>query len=178
METPAGGYGCDCIGHSPGHRDLWLGPAGPTWRWETGQECNLGASDRWGLQFERGRDGEAARWWPAAPACTGNGGAAAGGVPAPATPVPPAPIPRRRRELKATFDGDPENLPYFLVQVGAYMRVMDDEYANDAERVYDIGALLEGQAVAWLVGLFEEDAPELRDLHHFMVSLCCRFEDV
>uniref|UniRef100_A0ACB8F147 Uncharacterized protein n=1 Tax=Sphaerodactylus townsendi TaxID=933632 RepID=A0ACB8F147_9SAUR len=37
------------------------------------------------------------------------------------------PRPRRRRELKAIFNGDPENLPYFLMQVGAFMRMMDDE---------------------------------------------------
>uniref|UniRef100_A0ACB8FGT5 Uncharacterized protein n=1 Tax=Sphaerodactylus townsendi TaxID=933632 RepID=A0ACB8FGT5_9SAUR len=55
--------------------------------------------------------------------------------------------------------------------VGAYMCMMEEESANDAEHVYEIGALLEGEAAAWLVGLFEEDVPELRDFNHFMISL-------
>uniref|UniRef100_A0ACB8FCS5 Uncharacterized protein n=1 Tax=Sphaerodactylus townsendi TaxID=933632 RepID=A0ACB8FCS5_9SAUR len=99
-----------------------------------------------------------------------------GGGVAPVEPVPPAPR-LRRRELKATFDGDPKNLPYFLVQVGANMSMMDDEYTNNAERVNNIGALLEGKAMAWLVGLFEEDAPKRHDFDCFMISLCCCFED-
>uniref|UniRef100_A0ACB8FZV5 Uncharacterized protein n=1 Tax=Sphaerodactylus townsendi TaxID=933632 RepID=A0ACB8FZV5_9SAUR len=84
-----------------------------------------------------------------------------------AAPAPPAPRPRRRRELKATFDGDPENLPYFLVQVGPYMCLMEDEYANDAERVNDTRALLEGEVEACCL----QNWPKRIFIHMFKDSL-------
>uniref|UniRef100_A0ACB8EQH7 Uncharacterized protein n=1 Tax=Sphaerodactylus townsendi TaxID=933632 RepID=A0ACB8EQH7_9SAUR len=57
------------------------------------------------------------------------------------------------------------------------MRMMENEYANDANHVYDIRTLLEGEAVTWLVGLFEEEeATELRAFDRFMISVCCWFE--
>uniref|UniRef100_A0ACB8FTI4 Uncharacterized protein n=1 Tax=Sphaerodactylus townsendi TaxID=933632 RepID=A0ACB8FTI4_9SAUR len=185
METMAGGYGWDRIGHSSGCRDSWLGPLAPPGAGRQGKSATSGPAidgdcNSSMVKTARQRGGIN----PSAPATApvGASGAAAGAAPtgrdpAPVGPAPPAPIQRRRREPKAMFNRDPENLPYFLVQVGAYMRMMDDEYATDAERVYDIGILLEGEATAWLAGLFEEESPELRDLDRFMVSLCRRFED-
>uniref|UniRef100_A0ACB8G655 Uncharacterized protein n=1 Tax=Sphaerodactylus townsendi TaxID=933632 RepID=A0ACB8G655_9SAUR len=52
-----------------------------------------------------------------------------------------------------------------------YMSIVDDEYANDAECMYDIGVLLKREVAACLVGIFEEDAPELCDFDHFMILL-------
>uniref|UniRef100_A0ACB8EQ07 Uncharacterized protein n=1 Tax=Sphaerodactylus townsendi TaxID=933632 RepID=A0ACB8EQ07_9SAUR len=63
------------------------------------------------------------------------------------------------------------------VQVEAYMRMMEDYYKNDTERVHEIGDLLEAKAAAWLVGLLEEDAPKLRNFDWFMLALQWRFED-
>uniref|UniRef100_A0ACB8FP47 Uncharacterized protein n=1 Tax=Sphaerodactylus townsendi TaxID=933632 RepID=A0ACB8FP47_9SAUR len=40
----------------------------------------------------------------------------------------------KRKELKATINGDPEKLSYFVVQVCSYMR-MRDKFETDVERV-------------------------------------------
>uniref|UniRef100_A0ACB8F0H3 Uncharacterized protein n=1 Tax=Sphaerodactylus townsendi TaxID=933632 RepID=A0ACB8F0H3_9SAUR len=45
------------------------------------------------------------------------------------------------------------------------------------ERVFEIGTQLRGEAANWLIGLVEEDAPEIHDLEWFLVALRRRFEE-
>uniref|UniRef100_A0ACB8FTH0 Uncharacterized protein n=1 Tax=Sphaerodactylus townsendi TaxID=933632 RepID=A0ACB8FTH0_9SAUR len=63
-------------------------------------------------------------------------GASAVGASVGAVAAPPSPD-LRQRELKATLNSNLEVLPYFLAQVGSYMRAMSDEFENDAEQVYE-----------------------------------------
>lgn len=61
--------------------------------------------------------------------------------------------------LKYTFDGDPKKVTIFLnnVQVNCY----EWAYLYKAEMIDDMAANLEGEAVEWVAGPWEEQAPEL-----------------
>uniref|UniRef100_A0ACB8ECN9 Uncharacterized protein n=1 Tax=Sphaerodactylus townsendi TaxID=933632 RepID=A0ACB8ECN9_9SAUR len=85
--------------------------------------------------------------------------------------------PQRRRRLKARFDGSMEKLAYFLVQVEARMEKHGGDYEDEVEQVHEVGALLEGAAAGWYVGLYKGRAPELRSFPHFMLALRQQFED-
>uniref|UniRef100_A0ACB8EH85 Uncharacterized protein n=1 Tax=Sphaerodactylus townsendi TaxID=933632 RepID=A0ACB8EH85_9SAUR len=98
------------------------------------------------------------------PSCTTAGRASSPGAPSTEEGE------QQRKELKAIFNGGPEKLPYFLVQVGFYMKMMMEVFEFNTEQVYEVGALLEGKAAAWLVRLFEEQAPELQDFNQFKTA--------
>uniref|UniRef100_A0ACB8GEX5 Uncharacterized protein n=1 Tax=Sphaerodactylus townsendi TaxID=933632 RepID=A0ACB8GEX5_9SAUR len=109
----------------------------------------------------------------------GNSGQAAGSTPT--QPLPPLGTPQqpaqprselpRRRDLKVWFDGKVENLPYFLVQVEAHMQHYGESYSDEIEQIHDVGSLLEGEAAAWYVGLYERRLPELLMFPRFMTAL-------
>uniref|UniRef100_A0ACB8ES80 Uncharacterized protein n=1 Tax=Sphaerodactylus townsendi TaxID=933632 RepID=A0ACB8ES80_9SAUR len=62
-------------------------------------------------------------------------------------------------------------------KVGSYMEIHGDGFRSDRDRVFEIGTRLRGEAANWLVGLVEEDTPEIYDLEQFLLALCRRFED-
>uniref|UniRef100_A0ACB8G3T1 Uncharacterized protein n=1 Tax=Sphaerodactylus townsendi TaxID=933632 RepID=A0ACB8G3T1_9SAUR len=43
--------------------------------------------------------------------------------------------------------------------------------------MFEIGTRLRGEAANWLVGLVEEDVPEIHNLEQFLLAVHCRFED-
>uniref|UniRef100_A0ACB8GEY2 Uncharacterized protein n=1 Tax=Sphaerodactylus townsendi TaxID=933632 RepID=A0ACB8GEY2_9SAUR len=94
-------------------------------------------------------------------------------------PLPPNSNAGRRphRNFKVTFDGNPDELAFFMIQVGSYMEVHGAGFWMDRERVFELGTQLRGEAVNWLVGLVEGDALKLYNLEHFLMVLQRRFED-
>uniref|UniRef100_A0ACB8G550 Uncharacterized protein n=1 Tax=Sphaerodactylus townsendi TaxID=933632 RepID=A0ACB8G550_9SAUR len=79
--------------------------------------------------------------------------------------------------FKVDFVRDPNKLAFFLIQVGSYMEVHGEGFQSDHERIFEIGTQLHEEAANWLVGLVEEDAPEIYDLEQFLLALHHRFED-
>uniref|UniRef100_A0ACB8F1F5 Uncharacterized protein n=1 Tax=Sphaerodactylus townsendi TaxID=933632 RepID=A0ACB8F1F5_9SAUR len=69
---------------------------------------------------------------------------------------------RKKEEVKATFNGDPEKLLHF------YMQMMGGEFKTDVMRAYEVRTLLKGEATTWLVLLLEENALELQNFDRFM----------
>uniref|UniRef100_A0ACB8F7F8 Uncharacterized protein n=1 Tax=Sphaerodactylus townsendi TaxID=933632 RepID=A0ACB8F7F8_9SAUR len=73
-----------------------------------------------------------------------------------------------------------EKLAYFLVQVGKHMEkhtlyaLLQDEIGS---RYTVGGALLEGAAASWYVGLYRSRVPELHSFPHFMLALRQQFKD-
>lgn len=79
--------------------------------------------------------------------------------------------------IKATFDGDPEKLPFFLNQVWAHLNRYTPAY-TDNSMMMDAGAVnLEVEAAEWVTSLHDEQAPELWDTNLFMDQLRAWFED-
>uniref|UniRef100_A0ACB8F0A5 Uncharacterized protein n=1 Tax=Sphaerodactylus townsendi TaxID=933632 RepID=A0ACB8F0A5_9SAUR len=61
--------------------------------------------------------------------------------------------------------------------MGSYMEIHGGSFHSDRERVFEIRTWLRGEAAYWLVGLVEEDAPEIYHLECFLLALRKRFED-
>uniref|UniRef100_A0ACB8F8H9 Uncharacterized protein n=1 Tax=Sphaerodactylus townsendi TaxID=933632 RepID=A0ACB8F8H9_9SAUR len=79
--------------------------------------------------------------------------------------------------FKVNFDGNPDNLAFFLIQVGSYMEVHGGDLQSERKRVFEVGTQLRGEAANWLAGLVEGDAPEIYNLEWFLLALRWRFED-
>uniref|UniRef100_A0ACB8FBP9 Uncharacterized protein n=1 Tax=Sphaerodactylus townsendi TaxID=933632 RepID=A0ACB8FBP9_9SAUR len=92
-------------------------------------------------------------------------------------PVDTRPWKGPRKGFKIDFNGDPNELAFFLIQVSSCMEIHGDGFRSDCDRVFEIGTRLQGEAANWLVGLVEEDAPEIYDLEQFLLALRRRFED-
>uniref|UniRef100_A0ACB8FT61 Uncharacterized protein n=1 Tax=Sphaerodactylus townsendi TaxID=933632 RepID=A0ACB8FT61_9SAUR len=114
---------------------------------------------------------------------SGNSGQPAGSTPTQPPPsrtsqqtAPPRGKQLRQRDLTVWFDGKVESLPYFLVQVEEHMQRYSESYSDDIEQIHKVRALLEGEAAAWYVGLYEGWMPELMAFPRFMSALCRRFE--
>uniref|UniRef100_A0ACB8F3J6 Uncharacterized protein n=1 Tax=Sphaerodactylus townsendi TaxID=933632 RepID=A0ACB8F3J6_9SAUR len=82
-----------------------------------------------------------------------------------------------RKGFKIEFNGDPNDLAFFLIQVSSYLEIHGDDFRSDRDRVFEIGTRLGGEAANWLISLVEEDAPEIHDLEQFLLALRHRFED-
>uniref|UniRef100_A0ACB8FJR6 Uncharacterized protein n=1 Tax=Sphaerodactylus townsendi TaxID=933632 RepID=A0ACB8FJR6_9SAUR len=67
--------------------------------------------------------------------------------------------------------------PRQLSGVEAHMEKYGGDYEDEIEQVHEVGALLEGVAANWYVGLYRSRAPELRSFPHFMLALQRQFED-
>ncbi|KAK9407417.1 Retrotransposon-derived protein PEG10 [Crotalus adamanteus] len=75
------------------------------------------------------------------------------------------------------FESQLEKLGYFLTQVWNYLKRYGGRHPDDSLRVNAISMNLEGDAMEWLVSLFDEVAPELHDVDPFMQELQNPFED-
>ncbi|XP_026577622.1 cilia- and flagella-associated protein 47-like [Pseudonaja textilis] len=87
------------------------------------------------------------------------------------SPVRPAP-PR----LRATFDGKPEKLAYFLSRIWAHI----DQYGNQYKTERDlVSTITDGmnEASTWIAQLHNKEAVELNDEDGFVELLWARFED-
>ncbi|XP_026541948.1 cilia- and flagella-associated protein 47 [Notechis scutatus] len=87
------------------------------------------------------------------------------------SPVRPAP-PR----LRATFDGKPEKLAYFLSRIWAHI----DQYGNQYKTERDlVSTITDGmnEASTWIAQLHNKEAAELNDEDGFVELLWARFED-
>lgn len=73
--------------------------------------------------------------------------------------------------LRATFDGKPKKLAYFLNQVWSHMDQYGDAYLDEMACVNAINASMEGEAADWVVLLHDEAAPELGNVDAFMEEL-------
>uniref|UniRef100_A0ACB8G5J3 Uncharacterized protein n=1 Tax=Sphaerodactylus townsendi TaxID=933632 RepID=A0ACB8G5J3_9SAUR len=81
-----------------------------------------------------------------------------------------------RKGVKEDCNGDPNEIVFFLIQVGLYMEVHGNGFQSDHERVRtqlhgEVRTQLHGEAANWLVGLVEEDAPEIHNLEWFLLAL-------
>uniref|UniRef100_A0ACB8EWK2 Uncharacterized protein n=1 Tax=Sphaerodactylus townsendi TaxID=933632 RepID=A0ACB8EWK2_9SAUR len=77
-------------------------------------------------------------------------------APPPQGPPVPGPLVRlqQQRKLRATFHGNPDMLPYFLFQVETYLLANEGEFEGEMDHIHKVRALLEGDMVAWYMGLF------------------------
>lgn len=75
------------------------------------------------------------------------------------------------------FDECPDNLAYFLPQVGHHVGCFRWIYPDNAAHVHDVAANLEGNASGWLMSLDGGEAPKLNSLDVFMQILQEWFED-
>lgn len=66
--------------------------------------------------------------------------------------------------MKATFDGDPEKLAFFLNQVWAHLDRYAPGYPSEVAMVNAVAANMEGEATEWVTRLHDEDAPELGNI--------------
>lgn len=79
--------------------------------------------------------------------------------------------------LGVKFNGDPQQLGFFLVHIFTYMQVYGRSLPNDAAKIWVITLALEGTGARWMVTLYNCNAPELHNFNLFMTALRCRFED-
>lgn len=75
------------------------------------------------------------------------------------------------------YDGDPQQLGFFLAQVLSYMHEYGQEIPSENRQVRVVTMALEGAAACWMVTLNNADAPELRNFKQFMAALRQRFKD-
>ncbi|XP_060541565.1 zinc finger protein 213-like [Pantherophis guttatus] len=109
----------------------------------------------------------------------------------PANPPPqaartPVPIPNQPRApqlereippLGVKFDGNPQQLGFFVAHVLTYMQEYGRDFQTQGSRVRVVTLALEGAAARWMVTLHNANAPELWNFDHFMTALRRRFED-
>lgn len=88
------------------------------------------------------------------------------------TPRPPLPPP-----IKATFDGIPEKLAFFLNQAWSYSIRHGIKYAEDGPCVNVIMANPEGEVLEWVTTLHDEGTAELGDLVAFQGELRAQFSE-
>ncbi|KAL8177407.1 UNVERIFIED_CONTAM: hypothetical protein K2H54_003564 [Gekko kuhli] len=86
-------------------------------------------------------------------------------------------LPRPKDLLDATFDGDPENLSFFIVQVMKFVQRWTHLFPDEDQQVDFITFRLWGVATSWYVSLHNLDAVELGSVDVFMWALRARFED-
>lgn len=63
--------------------------------------------------------------------------------------------------LRATFDGNPQKLVFFLNQVWMHLDQHGGEYTDDKAWVDVIMANLEGEVASWVTSLHDEGAPQV-----------------
>ncbi|XP_077181109.1 uncharacterized protein LOC143831722 [Paroedura picta] len=80
-------------------------------------------------------------------------------------------------ELKARFDGTPDDLPQFLLHALTHARRYGDRYEDSEDLVWGVASCLQGKAGQWYLGLAERGDPATRDLQDFVVALRRRFQD-
>uniref|UniRef100_A0ACB8F165 Uncharacterized protein n=1 Tax=Sphaerodactylus townsendi TaxID=933632 RepID=A0ACB8F165_9SAUR len=76
-----------------------------------------------------------------------------------------------RKSFKENFDGNPDELAFFLIQVGSYTEVHGSSFYSNWQRVFEIGTWFRGETANWLVRQVEEDVPELYNLEQFLLAL-------
>lgn len=75
------------------------------------------------------------------------------------------------------YDGDPQQLGFFLAQVMSHMHEYGREIPSESGWVRFVTIALEHATACWMVTLHNADAPELQNFNHFMAALRQRFED-
>lgn len=78
--------------------------------------------------------------------------------------------------LRATFDGDPDKLAFFLNQVWAHLDRNAPAYPDKRVMVNAVATNL-GEAMEWITSLHDEEASELGNLDIFLEELRHRFRD-
>lgn len=79
--------------------------------------------------------------------------------------------------IKATFDGSPEKLAFFLSQVWVHMDRYRLAYVDNATCVNAIMTNLGGKAAEWVTALHNEGDPKLGETDTFLRELRARFGD-
>ncbi|KAK9395765.1 hypothetical protein NXF25_019126, partial [Crotalus adamanteus] len=79
--------------------------------------------------------------------------------------------------LRATFNGSPEKLAFFLNQVWSHLNHHGNNYPDEATRVDVNMANLEAEVADWVTILHDEDAPELATPDALLGSLWTCFGD-
>uniref|UniRef100_A0ACB8G6Q0 Uncharacterized protein n=1 Tax=Sphaerodactylus townsendi TaxID=933632 RepID=A0ACB8G6Q0_9SAUR len=64
----------------------------------------------------------------------------------------PAPQGGPWKSFKVNFNGNPDELGFFNIQVGLYMEIHGHSFYLDRERVFEIGTRLQGEAANWRAG--------------------------
>lgn len=91
--------------------------------------------------------------------------------------APPPPLPADPLLLRATFDGDPDNLSFFLNQVWAHLDCYAPAYPDERVIVNAVVTNLEGEAMEWVTCLYDKDVPEVWNLDVFLEELRASFEE-
>uniref|UniRef100_A0ACB8FJH4 Uncharacterized protein n=1 Tax=Sphaerodactylus townsendi TaxID=933632 RepID=A0ACB8FJH4_9SAUR len=96
-------------------------------------------------------------------------------------------VTREWEQLKADFSALQSQRAYLMAEhrdtqalvtrVGSYMEIHGNGFRSDREKVFEVGTQLRRETVIWIVGLVEEDAPEIYSLEQFLLTLQQRFED-
>lgn len=79
--------------------------------------------------------------------------------------------------IKATFDGEPDKLSFFINQVWVHVDCYAPTYPDERVMVNVVAANLEGEAAEWMTSLHDEDAPELGNVDLFLEELRAKFEN-
>lgn len=76
--------------------------------------------------------------------------------------------------LGMKFDRDPQQLEFFLAQVGTYMQDYGPEIVTEGDKLRCVTMALEGAAVRWMVTLHNDNTP----CYNCFMAACCKcFED-
>lgn len=79
--------------------------------------------------------------------------------------------------IKATIDGSPGKLAFFLYQVWAHLDHYSPAYIDDVSCVNAIVTNLEGEVEEWVTRFHNEEAPKLGDPDVFLAELRDQFGD-
>lgn len=75
------------------------------------------------------------------------------------------------------FDGDPQQLGFFLAHILTYMQEYSHEIPTEGTRVRVVTLALEGTSARWMVTLYKANTLELWNFNQFMTALRWRFKD-
>lgn len=72
--------------------------------------------------------------------------------------------------LGVIYEGDSEQLGFFLAQIWNYIQEYGTEVGMEKARVRHVTMVLEGTAAEWMVSLHNDNAPQLWDYSHFRAT--------
>lgn len=80
--------------------------------------------------------------------------------------------------LDVKFDGDLQQLGFFLAHLLTYMQEYGQEIPTKDGKLRSITLVLEGATGCWMVTFHNANALELRNFNHLMMMIRRRFEDL
>lgn len=75
------------------------------------------------------------------------------------------------------FDGDPQQLGFFMAHILTYMKEFGPEIPSEGTKMRSVTLALEGAMALCMMTFHNANIPKLRNFNHFMVTFCRQFED-